>query len=380
MTDRNTGAGLAAATAAALWLGSGATAAALQWNSLTVGGQEAVLPLTVPGSTWAQPLPWPLLVGLLGAIVVAVVHLLVNRLVGGSGRAAFTTVWFAAVVAGGVAGLAQDAMAVAGALPPIRLRMMFSGLGAQAAVGAYWGLVQGWLPALLVVLLSRRANRDSARPSRLGPLALAGASVIVVAALVGTGVAGQREAQRSAVAADAIANGYDEDSGALPDPYAEGTPPPTSAPAEGPLAADACTPEVATPLLGGTDAATGHRMLTIELLNFSEAPCVIEGYPDLAFADQNGNALEVDLVRGGSFMTEDAGPVRIEIPAGGSAVARLGWDAGATRGALVASTLFCAQIPGGVRGSWPVQTDIVAGAEVAVTAWALRPAGESATP
>ncbi|MWV47972.1 DUF4232 domain-containing protein [Rathayibacter sp. VKM Ac-2803] len=380
MADTNRGAGAAAVTAAVLWLGTGAIAAALQWNSLSIGGQEAVLPLTVPGYVWAQPMPWSLLVGLVGAIVVAVVHLLVSRLVGGSGRAAFVAVWFAAVVAGGVAGLAQDAAVVAGALPPMRLRMLFSGLGAQAAVGAYWGLVQGWLPALLVVLLGRRASAAPARPSRLGPVALAGVSVVVAAALVVAGVAGQREAQRSAAAAEAIANGYDEETGALPDPYAEGTPPPTSAPAEGPVAADACTPEVATPLLGGMDAATGHRMLTIELLNFSEEPCVIEGYPDLAFADQNGNALYVDLVRGGSFMTEDAGPVRTEIPAGGSAVARLGWDAGATQGALVASTLYCAQIPGGVRGSWPVQTDIVAGAEVAVTAWALRSAAEGTTP
>ncbi|NQX17259.1 DUF4232 domain-containing protein [Rathayibacter sp. VKM Ac-2857] len=379
-TRTGTDAGPAALTAAVLWLGTGAIAAAVQWNGLTIGGQEAVLPLTIPGYVWARPLPWSLLVGVIGAVVVAVVHLLVSRLAGGSGRAAFVTVWFAAVVAGGVAGLAQDAAAVAGALPPMRLRMLFSGLGAQAAVGAYWGLVQGWLPALMVVLLSRRAGRDSARPTRLRPVLLAGVSVLAVTALVVAGVVGQREADRSAVAADAIANGYDEDSGALPDPYAEGTPPPTSAPAEGPLAADACTPDVATPLFSGTDAATGHRMLTIELLNFSEAPCVIEGYPDLAFADQNGNALDVDLVRGGSFMTEDAGPVRVEIPAGGTAVTRLGWDAGATPGALVATTLYCAQIPGGVRGSWPVQTDIVAGAEVAVTAWALRPADESATP
>ncbi|QHF22823.1 hypothetical protein GTU73_01585 [Rathayibacter sp. VKM Ac-2804] len=62
---------------------------------------------------------------------------------------------------------------------------------------------------------------------------------------------------------------------------------------------------------------------------------MIEGYPDLAFADQNGNTVDVDFVRGGSFMTEDAGPVRVEIPAG---------------------------------------------AEVAVTGWALRPIGENTTP
>jgi hypothetical protein len=51
-----------------------------------------------------------------------------------------------------------------------------------------------------------------------------------------------------------------------------------------------CTPEQPMPLMGEADAAATHRVLSIRL-SFSEDACVIAGYLDVAFADQNGHEL-----------------------------------------------------------------------------------------
>jgi hypothetical protein len=61
-----------------------------------------------------------------------------------------------------------------------------------------------------------------------------------------------------------------------------------------------CTPEQPMPLMGEADAAATHRVLSIRL-SFSEDACVIAGYLDVAFADQNGHELTVDLNQGSSF-------------------------------------------------------------------------------
>ena len=120
--------------------------------------------------------------------------------------------------------------------------------------------------------------------------------------------------------------------------------------------------------------SAGHRVYSVTLMNLSDAQSVAEGYPDFAFADQNDHLLDVTIEHGGSFMTNDPGVQRVEIPAGGSALTHLGWDAAATGGQLVATKLYAAQYAGAVRGSWPVSVDVVAGATVKVTAWALQPA------
>lgn len=132
-------------------------------------------------------------------------------------------------------------------------------------------------------------------------------------------------------------------------------------------------------LTGEPDGATGHRGLRLELMNFSDEPCVIQGYPDVAFGDQNDHLLDVDVAPGSSFVAVDAGPVRIEIPAGSSAVAWVGWDANSPHGALVATTIWNAVLPGEPRGSRPIETDIIAGSSVTVTAWAL-PESTGTTP
>jgi hypothetical protein len=357
---------IGAVAAGVLWIASGAVNGGMTWNGYLSGSIGAVLPATIPTTVWAQPLPWPLVAAAIGAGAVALAHLATTRAVD---RAGTTVVggWFAAIVAGAVVGLAADLVTILVSLPAPRLQWLLNGLGTQAGLGAYWGLVLGWLPA---VLAKRLGSAPAETPTRrfLVPTL---AAVLALVAVVAVGVGGYRGAMIAAVQAEAIAGGFDEADGALPDPYAEGTPPPTAAPGEPPADPTLCTSDVSTLLLGGQDAAAGSRSLSITLLNFSDTPCTIEGYIDLAFADQNGSELPVVFEPGSTTMTTDPGVQRIEIPAQGSAVAFLGWKANSTAGALVGSTLFAAPYPSAERGSWPVRTDVVDGSTVSVTAWRL---------
>jgi hypothetical protein len=312
-----------------------------------------------------------------GGVSVALVHRAVTRLfpVVDDRRVAFAIAWFAAVIAGGLVGLAADLATIAASFPPPRAQMLLNGLGDGAGVGAYWGLVQGWVPALLVVLLTRRSRTDAARPGSQGggTVALVVGAVLACCAVVGIGVAGASAARVAIQQQQAMASGFTGDTGAQPDQNAKGSPVPTVAPHAVQRESDWCTPAQAMVLRGDSDAATGHRSMSLQLMNFSDSACVIDGYPDIAFADQNGHALAVSITHGGSPVTNDPGAARVEVPANGYAITYLGWDANATRDALIASTVYVASYAGETRGSWPMTLDIVTGSAVAVTAWQLRP-------
>jgi len=378
---------LVAIAAALLWLVSGAVAVAVTWTGALPGSAGAVLPATLPFSPGVRPWAWGIATTLLAAGVVALVVRLVVPLADRTADRTlrFAVAWFALVVAGGAAGLALDLATIVGAFPAPRLRMLLDGLGTDATVGAWWGVVQGWLPALLVARrapagtrpepATQRADaRRRARPRRR--LVLATVAVLAVTAVVGTGALGQRAARVASAQEAALAEGADPALGALPDPYAEGTPVPTLDPDRDPDRDPSwCTRDQAMLLLGEPGAATGHRSLTLRLTNYTDAPCVVEGYPDVAFADQNGNELAVTVEQGGSFLAEDPGYAQFELPAGESAVTVLGWDAGSTAGALAARALYAAPFATDERGSWPVELDVVEGSVVHVTAWALEAGG-----
>ena len=154
-----------------------------------------------------------------------------------------------------------------------------------------------------------------------------------------------------------------------PDPSVEPTPPPLVAPDAAAIDPAWCTPEQAWVTSVGGDAAKGHRMMTLRATNVSDVACELNGYPDIAFSDQNGSELVVDLLQGGSFMTDDAGAAPITLQPGEDAFAALGWNAMAPAGSNVAVTLYLALYPGASRSVEPVTVDIVEGGEVAVTAW-----------
>ncbi|MFH8249081.1 DUF4232 domain-containing protein [Microbacterium sp. B2969] len=362
---------IAAAAAGVLWLASGLLNV-LAASNVYVG---RVLRLLVPSPTnalfWSWPAPWSFLTLLLAAATVATLVFLFTTLASRPG-AIFSGAWLSTVAAGAITGLALDAIMVLSSVPVVGWRGLSTATIEFAVIGAYWGLVQGWIPALIA---SRSREGDAAAPAprrRITWIVAAGAALGL---LLVAGVAGAEANRRAIVQEQAIAEGFTPDKGAAPDPAAPGTPPATVAPTTVRRDPSWCTSEQAMLLLGTQDAATGHRVLGIRLMNFSDAPCVVEGYPDIAFADQNGHELDVEIGRGSSFMAQDAGPQPIEIPAGGYAIASIGWDANSTQGALVARTLFAAQVAGDDRGSWPVELDVVEGSGVELTAWQLDGVG-----
>lgn len=349
---------------AGIWLAVVALAAIVSLTPLT-RVQDAVLPAGVTPFIWSWAAPWPIVLPVAGAVAVGTVHAAI--LAFAPRPTGFAVGWIAAVCAGAAAGLAVDAVLVFGTVFTHGWAMWSLDLGSRAAIGAYWGLLYGWVPALLLRVQS--TPRPSGANTRRGWLIAA--ALLALALLGASYLAGDAATQAQLRAAEAATEPAPADGAARPDPNAAGVPVPERV--EGPGVTDAagCTPENSVLLVGDVDGATGHRGLRLELMNFSETSCVIEGYPDVAFGDQNDHLLDVTVTPGSSFMASDPGPARVEIPAGGSAVAFIGWDANSTHGALVARTIWAAVLAGEERGSKPIQSDIIAGSTVEVTAWAL---------
>jgi len=378
--------------AAAWWVVCAGAFGFLTWFSLApTAFVEHLLPETIPRSVWFWPWPWIGLVPLASAAVVFVVYLVLARLIvdrtDGSRAARFLALWFVAVLTGFLATLPWAISAIVSAFPPSRAAFVLDPAGESLLLSGYWGIAWGWLPALLVlrrvrvpaVALGQGTDAVptlvAAGPFRRHPLAVlsAAAAVLLVASGLVAGF-GSRAERLDAATENALADGHTL--GAVPDPDAPVTPPPTVAPGASAAPDGWCTTEDTAVLLGDPDAATGHRTVSIQAMNFSDVPCTLNGYPDLAFADEAGSALAVTVVHGGSFMTTDDGPRPIEVPAGGFAIARLGWDAMATADVPTTYTLYSALYPGLDRGSWPSTLDIVAGGTVSVTAWSLTGASD----
>ena len=356
---------VSAAVLAALWLVVVGVRAALSQVQSGIAQLAGLLPAVVPTQlTWPENGAWAVLAPLVGAVALALGYLAVATRAGARG---VVVPWFAAALAAAAVGLVIDVGSTWAFLADYGVRgLLGTGFGAAAASGAFFGLAVGWVPGLI-------ARRESATEPRRRPAWLVPAAAIgVVAVLASTmaadaartaSIAAEAEAQREVQAQSSF--------GALPDPDAPGEPVPETAGVALEVEPDECTPDTATVLKGEPDAATGHRGLPLELFNFSDQPCVVEGYPDVAFGDQNAHLLAVTVVEGGSFMAQDQGPQRIEIPPGGTAVSVIGWDAASPHGALVTHTVWAAQTAGMPRGSWPLELDIVEGSSVAVTAWSL---------
>ncbi|MDR2998643.1 MAG: DUF4232 domain-containing protein [Microbacterium sp.] len=345
----------AGALAAALWMLSGwlyVSAASNVYVSralsvLAIGPQRS--------ARFSWPMPWSVLAFLTTAALIITAVFFVLR-VDGARRRPGIAIWFAVILAGTVLGLATDATSVLADMPKSGWRAL-TGAGVDAALsGAYWGVVQGWVPA---VLLARRMRGSAPGRPGIATSAAALLGALILFAVIGVG---GTSASRSEIAQQsAEAQGLSVADGAYPDPQTPGTPPPTAAPGvdRPDLDDDWCTRERAALLIGASDAGLGHRVQEVQLMNFSEAPCILEGYADVAFADQNGHELPVKVEPGSSYMATDPGPVRIEIPAKGYASMSVSWNANSTNGALVARTMYAAILPGLDRGSWPVQLDIV---------------------
>lgn len=110
--------------------------------------------------------------------------------------------------------------------------------------------------------------------------------------------------------------------------------------------------------------------MSVTAANVSQAPCVLEGYPDLAFSDPVTTALDVRVEHGSAMGADDVGPVRLELAPGATAKATIAWRAMATAESdrEPAGWLHLAPYHGGIRQMMQIETDIIGG-DVIVTAW-----------
>lgn len=350
---------------AVLWMGWALLLAAIASGGGPLARGVGVLP-GVPGIFYGWSFGWALVGGILTAALAGLAYLLIGRMLSKKTMPTFAAGWLAAILAGVIVGIAHDLPDIIRGFEMFGIRgILNEPFHTQKAV--FWAVWAGWAPAIVV---SMRASESPVAKGGRSLVITPISTVIAVGALVGVGIAGdaaadeqrtqetqeQAEAEKTAV-------------GLVPDPEAPGEPVPARASTTDSVPDDACTSENSMLLIGASDAATGHRGQIIQLTNFSEDSCVVEGYPDIAFGDQNAHELAVTVEHGRSFMGEDPGPVRIELPAHGTATAIIGWDANSTHGALVAHALHAATRAGEERGSWPVILDIVEGSTVTVTAW-----------
>lgn len=340
----------------------------------SAGGSMATLAQLIPSpmsrGVFGSPVLWAVVVQMLMAVVlVAGFAALASRL--SSGRAVFAAGWLAAVLTAFAIGAALDLGIFVSWVGSFGIRGAAGTMGAVSMTTG-WAVLAGWIPALVWVRSGPVPDADS-MPSRPRFRSTAVVSMIAVAALIClpfAAEAGHNATQEQLREDQAAAQGAADPTGAAAlDPDASGEPVPPAAPSGGPSADGTCTSENTTLMAPAPDAATGHRGQSLSLVNVSEEPCVVDGYPDVAYGDQNGHLLDVDIEHGRSFMAEDPGATPITLQPGESASAVIGWDANSVHGQLAARSLWIAVLPGDERLSWDISLDIVSGATVHVTAW-----------
>lgn len=359
------------------WLASSAIGAV--GTSSSIGrALSVVFPPLLSMSFGAYTVTWVILLHVLtGVLLAGITALLLRLLLPGAvsvpspGRrhlTGFVTIWLVLILASHLAGVLSEL-----ALLASRWSDGFSTLvnvGVILARPTAWGVVWGWAPALVgtVALMrigsrrtvgTRTAGAGEAASSRKGNLEIGGLVVVATAAVV---VAYPLADQSYARANPALPV-----STPPPDPVVHGSAPVSDA-VDPNLQGNWCSQDVLL-VPGFQDAATGHRSQTISITNTGTAPCVLEGYPDVAFNDGLGNAMGILMVRGGSFLTDDPGPTRMVLDPGASAEAYLGWNAVAGQSEASAGTILLAPHMGAQRQTTPLPLDIVSGQPVTMSAW-----------
>ncbi|KAB1642615.1 DUF4232 domain-containing protein [Gulosibacter chungangensis] len=381
---------------AALWLVFGLGPYALQHLGGRVELLGRLIPSPMRGGFFGAPEGWAWSMHSLAVLLVITGFATISAWFGRRMRLSFAAGWLAAVLTGFLIGAVLD---LGDFVESVGLFGVRGALGTRGATQAtvFWGLLVGWIPGVLVSAgaqngmcnqVGREAGEDAAGQSskasvdvlkmsrgyRAVNTAIAVLAILAAVALPlvasGAHTASQEALREEQAAEEAAAEANADPAGAAPrDLEATGEPVPTVAPVADTPPADACDASNSTILAPPAGAATGHRVQSLELVNISEAPCRVEGYPDIAFGDQNGHVMDVVVERGDSFLAKDAGPTLITVEPGESVVASIGWDANSMHGSLAARSLWVAQFAGAERLTWEVLLDIVPESTVYVTAW-----------
>jgi hypothetical protein len=390
---------IGAIVGAMLWFLVGLASFGVVWSSTRWAPLiELGLPPTVPAGTWQQASPWNALIPAFGAILFGGLLFLgslalsyAQRGRGASGVSAVMGGWLVAVLAAALTATVWAVGATIAGAVPTGIAWAFRSVQPQLLASASFGLMWGWAPALVAVLVGVWATRTAvlvppvpvappAPPVPYGPpilprssgvplttLVVLAVAVVTVAAGIGVSVA-----QPAAVRAGRIAAGGTPDG--LPTMTPIPTPtqdPPPALVSPDPVqpAGDWCQPEDTTLTVSSTDGALGHREVTLVLGNRSTRSCVVDGYPDVAFASSTDHALSVSVEHGSSYLATNPGAGAIMLAPGASAESHLAWDA-TGKTANTAATLWAATYPGAQRVQLPINTDIADGSAVTTTAWA----------
>lgn len=370
--SRSTTTLIAGTVAGAIWLLVGIALAVVVWFGLFRSDAfRLVLPETISIQYWHLAMPWPIVIPVASTVAVGgLVSLSTRAIVAHASRAdrrlVVLAIWLSVVLSAGIVGAIGGVAVLVGRGAPSSLSLIGQGLPEALAPALYWGVVTGWLPAVLATTARWNAV-DMSDPQAAIPLVVplcvalvscvifAGSVAVVTAQALAAGLSGQPPAAVQAP---------------IPTPTPTGTPPPERAPGGYPVDPSWCVSSQLTFADRGGDAATGHREEAVSVMNSSRTDCVLPGYPDAAFADDHGFAVAAVVHQGGGFMTADPGPTQLTLTPGQSATTWLNWDA--TDGRTIIHQLYIAAYPGGERVRVMAEggMDITASTQVAITAWA----------
>ncbi|WP_228067166.1 DUF4232 domain-containing protein [Microbacterium paludicola] len=330
---------------------------------------EVWLPTIVPAHAGYTVAPWPALICLTLLVTLgfalAAVSISVLRGSRGMGRRWVRVIllWVGVVVvAVGVVGIAQFGEWLlwterAGGLGGSFLRTFTLPALMEAA---RWGLIWGWIPALVAVL------NGPQRPGRRRR------GILILALMVAAAVAGACLAAATRGAALSATTEV-----AQPEPSEQPAPVATDPPSDvaatpAPDFPGRCSAEDVVVTIAGSDAASGTRYLAFEARNVSAEACDLSGLPDLAFASPEGNAIRPMIAPRDS--TSTGGPIgagAVTLDPGGAARADLVWRAPTGRPSEL--TVLMAPWAGAQRTPATETLDIVDGAEMTLTPWYIAP-------
>ncbi len=243
------------------------------------------------------------------------------------------------------------------------------GAAGQAAAAVRWWLLPGAAAAAITTGLAPRRPRAQQGAVLYLRVAIAGGLGLATALAAG---------QLVAVAAGASASSakFGHPSAGTPVPAA--TPTPSADPSDPALRTNPvptkgfpgrCKAGLVTVSYRFTDAAAGTRFGLLTVRNAGASTCVLNGYPDLAFADEEGNNVRVRFAHGrwDGVTSEKPRPVRLQ--PGGSARAELRWHGDAGAYDREVPTILVAPWAGATRTELSDRFDVKNGSVVTVSPW-----------
>nr|WP_300147112.1 DUF4232 domain-containing protein [Propionicimonas sp.] len=253
-----------------------------------------------------------------------------------------------------------------GAAGPVSGRASVSAVAATVAVAARWTLTSGLVAAAVTAWLAPwqpQATAGAPRYLRIGV-----AATLLLATIWSAG---------NLARATAMAGVSDKPAPAVQAPTAPASVP-SADPSDPPLPRNArpdrafagrCAESAVRVTYQGMDAAAGGRYALIAAVNEGAEPCVLKGFPDVAFADLLGNNVRVKLSRGGSSNGQKPAPKPVRLQPGGVAHAELSWRADAGAYDREVNTILIAGWAGAERTGYGGNFQVKNGTAVQVSPW-----------